>query len=345
MCSNCNKSFKAVVASRRTEDFMDSKSIDNEDEKINEISGTRTSGRIKARKMTSVGEILQRAKERSSGDLCESLNRSDGSNGGVVEGKSSRAKISKGSEEEEEEMTLAEMQMHVIKKKKQESKKRKDMQLCLGGKESEIEEEGMEGRHVKGKRERSFKRGQVWAVYSDDGDGMPRRYALIDGVLSLNPFKLRMWWLELAKSGEKNGACGRYRVSSEHALVMSSEMFSHTVDCDRVGRQLYTVYPKKGTVWAILKDEDQEQHEIVVCLSSYSEVYGLSLGYLEKVGDDGFGTVFKRRAIGVDAIRWVGKGEVDGLMSHQIVASKVSGDCWELDPSALPPPSHALLYQ
>ncbi|KAF2289466.1 hypothetical protein GH714_036390 [Hevea brasiliensis] len=155
--------------------------------------------------------------------------------------------------------------------------------------------------------ERSFKKGQVWAIYDDDR--MPRHYGLIDEVVSVNPFE-----------------------EDNHQLL---NIFSHIVDCERAAREVYRIYPKKGSVWALYNEvdlcmeernpcaRDKQCYEIVVFLTTYSEMHGLSMAYLEKV--DGFNTVFKRREVGCHAIRWLEKDDVR-LLSHQVPARKLSGD-------------------
>ncbi|KAI8566987.1 hypothetical protein RHMOL_Rhmol02G0086200 [Rhododendron molle] len=214
----------------------------------------------------------------------------------------------------------------------------------------------------KDRMERSFKKGQVWAIYDDD-DGMPRHYGLIDEVVSANPFEVWMSWLDLQTNGdeglicwEKMGihiSCGRFKVARK-TLVDSVNIFSHIADAERAAREVYRIYPKKGSVWALYKDNDLENegrrnpslhrercYDIVVFLTSYSEIHGLSMAYLEKV--EGFKTVFKRKEIGCHAIRWLEKDDVR-LFSHQIPARKLSEeeaanlpkDCWELDPASLP---------
>ncbi|KAK6947366.1 DnaJ domain [Dillenia turbinata] len=210
--------------------------------------------------------------------------------------------------------------------------------------------------------ERSFKRGQVWAVYDDD-DGMPRHYALIDEVVSAYPFKLKMKWLDLQNNGDEgliccerlgiHISCGRFRVAKE-TIVDSVNVFSHCVECERAARELYRIYPKKGSVWALYYEgplavegrnssvKDSRRYDIVVALTSYSDIHGLSMAYLEKVV--GYKTVFKRREVGYNAIRWIEKDDVR-FFSHQIPARKLSEaeapikskDCWELDPASLPP--------
>ncbi|XP_052209477.1 J protein JJJ2 [Diospyros lotus] len=210
--------------------------------------------------------------------------------------------------------------------------------------------------------ERSFKKGQVWAIYDDD-DGMPRHYGLIDEVVSVNPFELRMSWLDLQSNGDEglicweemgfHISCGRFKVARK-TLMNSVNIFSHVMDAERAAKEVYRVYPKKGSVWALYNENalgnegrnalatGKRCYDIVVFLTSYSEIHGLSMAYLEKV--DGFKTVFKRKEIGGHAIRWLEEDNVR-LFSHQIPARKLSGeeahdiskDCWELDPASLPP--------
>ncbi|KAJ6703892.1 hypothetical protein OIU85_029788 [Salix viminalis] len=212
--------------------------------------------------------------------------------------------------------------------------------------------------------ERRFKKGQVWAIYDDDG--MPRRYGLIDEVVSVNPFKVNLSWLDIQRYGdevliwEKTGlhvSCGRFKVART-MIIDSVNNFSHAVECEREARELYRIYPKKGSVWALYKAtsgaegrnlsaSDERCYDIVVLLTTYSEMHGLSVAYLEKV--DGYKTVFKRREIGCHAIRLLEKADI-WLFSHQIPSRKFSGDevadnlkdCWELDPASLPSDLHAI---
>ncbi|KAJ8754318.1 hypothetical protein K2173_002769 [Erythroxylum novogranatense] len=209
--------------------------------------------------------------------------------------------------------------------------------------------------------ERSFRKGQVWAVYDDD-DGMPRHYGLIDEVISVNPFEVTLGWLDLQSNADQkvigwekmgyNVSCGRFKVARK-TTVKSLGIFSHIVECERAAREAYRIFPKKGSVWAVYNEaafgtdvgnqtaSNNRCYDIVVFLTTYSEINGLSMAYLEKV--DGFKAVFKIREIGCHAISWFEKGEVQ-LISHQIPSRKLSGDevpdllkdCWELDPTALP---------
>ncbi|KAG6596710.1 Chaperone protein dnaJ 49, partial [Cucurbita argyrosperma subsp. sororia] len=214
----------------------------------------------------------------------------------------------------------------------------------------------------KDRMERSLKKGQVWAIYDDD-DGMPRHYGLIEAV-TVNPFEVKMSWLDVQNNGEErllsweklgfHVSCGRFKVSKK-TTIDSLNIFSHVVDCERAAKEVYRIYPKKGSVWALYKEQEaldaekkrnvsstkKRTYDIAVFLTTYSEMHGLSMAYLEKV--DGYKTIFKRREIGYHAIRWFGKDDIQ-LFSHQIPARKLSvdeelghlKDCWELDPASLP---------
>ncbi|KAL6180985.1 hypothetical protein ACLB2K_047643 [Fragaria x ananassa] len=272
-----------------------------------------------------------------------------------------KAREQKMKEKEKGKGKNAEVERRAVAKKAKDlgsSKSRKS-------KRAESEDYSPEGEDARfydfNKDKRSFKKGQVWAIY-DEGDGMPRNYGLVDEVVSVSPFEVKISWLELQNNGdqwlaswEKMGLhvpCGRFKVARQ-TISNSVHIFSHVVDCDGAAREVYRIYPKKGSVWAVYNEATFEYdgsnllvkeklcYDILVFLTSYSEMHGLSMGYLEKV--DGFNTVFKRREIGAHAIRCL---EKDGVrfISHEIPAKKLSGteapnllkDCWELDPASLP---------
>lgn len=195
----------------------------------------------------------------------------------------------------------------------------------------------------KDRSERRFKKGQVWAFY-DKVDGMPRNYCLIDEV-SLSPFTLKASCLDHqdnvrhpAVKTASTLACGQFKVAQKITLK-SVKLLSHVVDCERAARVLYRIYPSKGSVWVLYRNNC---YDIVVFLTNYSEVFGLSMAYLMRV--DGFKTVFKRQEIGPRAVHQLSKNEL-GVCSHQIPARRLGGsevpnflkDCWELDPASLPP--------
>lgn len=204
---------------------------------------------------------------------------------------------------------------------------------------------------------RSFKKGQIWAIYDGGDDKMPRSYCLVSEVVSLNPFKVWINWLDFEsekliswmKISSSHMPCGRFRVS-EKALIEHVKPFSHVVNCERAAREVYQIYPRKGSVWAVysetnpgLQRRKTRRYEIVVCLTMYSEAYGLSVAYLEKVND--CSNLFKRRDYGSNAVRWVEKDDVAALLSHQIPAKKLPEDeygadlkeSWVLDLASVPP--------
>ncbi|KAM1432266.1 hypothetical protein TB2_014055 [Malus domestica] len=261
------------------------------------------------------------------------------------------------------------VEKRAVSKKDLESDKSKGLSIeksSMGSKSGDLEIMVVEDSYFydfdKDRVGRSFEKGQVWAIYDDD-DGMPRLYGLIDEVVSVKPFEVKMSWLDLQNNGyewlafsEKMGfhvSCGRFKVSRKTS-INSFNIFSHLVDCERVAREIYCIYPKKGSVWALysetafdaegrnLSSKDKRCCDIVVFLTAYSEMHGMSIGYLEKV--DGLKTVFKIREIGSHAVRLLENSDVR-LASHQIPSRKLSGDeapnllkdCWELDPASLPP--------
>ncbi|KAG1360579.1 Chaperone protein dnaJ 49 [Cocos nucifera] len=273
------------------------------------------------------------------------------------------------------EKTLAEMQKELAKGKVKEKKKEKEKE-----KESKEKNAIVPRKHKdddlslmavedsdfydfdKDRTEKSFRKGQIWAIYDDD-DGMPRHYGLIEEVFSSNPFRVKMSWLDMQNHGdeslvlwEKSGfhiSCGRFKFGRK-VDIDSVNFFSHLVECERAARDVYRIYPKKGSVWALydegtLGGKEGRYYDIVVFLTSYSEMHGLSMAYLEKV--EGYRTIFKRRAIGSHAVKWLEKDDVR-LFSHQIPARKLSQtegpnlprECWELDPASLPPELLAICW-
>ncbi|ERN15533.1 hypothetical protein AMTR_s00048p00106110 [Amborella trichopoda] len=208
--------------------------------------------------------------------------------------------------------------------------------------------------------EECFKKSQIWAVYDDD-DGMPRHYALIEEVTSIDPFVVQISWLDIEINGdlslilwEKSGyhtACGLFRTVRK-ATIESVNVFSHLISGERAMREIYRIYPMQGSIWALYRDldsrkedhlrgESQRAYDIVVSLTSFSEDYGISVAYLERV--KGFKAVFKRSETGAHAVRLIEKDEVRQF-SHQVPARTLSGtedpylpgECWELDPASLP---------
>jgi hypothetical protein len=237
------------------------------------------------------------------------------------------------------EMTLAEMQLQLTKKRRGEEAEAENNHPGLMA----VEDSDFYNFDAD-RSERCLKRGQLWALYAD-ADGMPRHYALVAGVQRRGTqFRAQIRWLD-GEEG-KPCPCGQFNVGRAET-VDSVNVFSHLVACVRVGREVYRVYPRKGSVWALHGGEEgnagRTEYHIVVMLSGYVERYGASFGYLEKV--EGFRSIFRRRDAGSHGVHFFQKDDL-GALSHQIPVWKLPkgegsalppGDCWELDPASLPP--------
>ncbi|GMI75479.1 hypothetical protein HRI_001217200 [Hibiscus trionum] len=151
----------------------------------------------------------------------------------------------------------------------------------------------------KDRSERNFRKGQVWAIYDDD-DG----YGLIEEVFSVNPFEVSMSWLDFQNNvdGRLMGwkrlgflvTCGRFKVG-RRSSINSLDIFSNMVECESAAKEFYRIYPRKGSVWAVynevkvgvagrnLSARDKHCYNIVVLLTTYTDIHGLSIAYLEKV--------------------------------------------------------------
>ncbi|KAL2348896.1 hypothetical protein Fmac_002896 [Flemingia macrophylla] len=395
VCPNCEKGFRAVETAQSDGDGDDrvrSRSVRLKEmnkkkngvkgnagnEKGGSVEGNEKEGKLRKR-MRSVGEVLERSKPSKRAKNGEEMMTL-----AEFQNEVKRKKLKKKEKEMEMEMEEEEEEDRIEMRNNRPQRRRrmknnggleigggkglkKNVEIAIEEKSGDLEKhsgEELENMAVvdsdfydfdKNRVERSFKKGQVWAVYDDD-DGMARQYVLIDETVSVNPFEVRISWLDVHSCGdgkivsrEKMGfhaPCGIFKVARK-ASVNLVNIFSHVVDCDRVAREVYKIYPKKGSVWALYgkesmdPDEGKRCYEIVVFLTSYNEVNGLSMAYLEKV--DGYKTVFKRQEKGCSAIRFLGKDDM-GLVSHQIPARKLLSDetpellkdCWELDPASLP---------
>lgn len=211
----------------------------------------------------------------------------------------------------------------------------------------------------KDRSEECFKPKQIWALY-DEEDGMPRLYCLIREVISVNPFKIHISYLN-SKTDSEFGyvnwvdsgftkSCGNFRaVNSE--VVEQVNVFSHHMSREKVGRGgCIRIYPKSGDIWAVYRnwtrdwdrttpDEVRHQYEMVEVLDDYSEELGVCVTPLVKV--DEFKTVYQRSK-NKDVIRWIPRREMLRF-SHQVPYKLLKGEginlpegCWDLDPAATP---------
>eukprot|EP01018_Ginkgo_biloba_P003762 Gb_17193 [translate_table: standard] len=212
----------------------------------------------------------------------------------------------------------------------------------------------------KDRTEECFKENQIWAVYDDD-DGMPRFYALIQRVASLNPFKLQMSWLNAKNNNDLapiqwvdagfTKTSGDFRVGkvSNHDNL---NVFSHVIRWEKAARGVIKIFPRKGDVWAMYCEwssswdestpkEVRHKYDMVEVLTDFTEELGVSVVPLVKLA--GFKTVFQKKHVDSEAAQWVPKTELFRF-SHQVPACVLTGEeaenipkgCRELDPAATP---------
>ncbi|XAR55271.1 hypothetical protein NMG60_11035301 [Bertholletia excelsa] len=211
----------------------------------------------------------------------------------------------------------------------------------------------------KDRSEQCFKPKQIWALY-DEEDGMPRLYCLIREVMSVQPFKIHISYLN-SKTDSEFGfvnwldsgftkSCGNFRAYNSD-VVEQVNIFSHLLSREKAGRGgCIRIYPRSGDIWAVYRnwspdwnrttpDEVRHQYEMVEVLDDYSEELGVCVSPLIKV--DGFKTVFQRNK-NKDAIQWIPRKEMLRF-SHQVPSWPIKGEsfnlpdgCWDLDPAAIP---------
>lgn len=207
--------------------------------------------------------------------------------------------------------------------------------------------------------ESCFEDNEVWASYDAD-DGMPRFYALINKVISREPFKVRLSWLN-SKTNTEFGpmewvASGFYKTSGEFRIGRyetgkSVNSFSHKVRWSKGPRGTVLIYPQKGDVWALFRnwsadwnqntpDDVIHKYDMVLVLDDYNEEQGISVAPLIKVA--GFKTVFRPDLNPEKMIR-ITREEMFRF-SHQVPSHLLTGEegqnapkgCQELDPAATP---------
>lgn len=207
--------------------------------------------------------------------------------------------------------------------------------------------------------EKSFGSNQIWAAYDED-DGMPRYYAVVHSVISLDPFKMRISWLNSKSNDEfaplnwiSSGfpkTSGDFRIG-KHEVYRTLNSFSHKVRWTRGIRGAIRIYPSKGEIWALYRnwspdwneltpDEVIHKYDMVEVLEDYSEEQGVNIAPLVKVA--GFKTVFRKHP---DPRKvWTIPRQEMFRFSHQVPSYFLMGDeaqsppkdCWELDPASTP---------
>ncbi|KAL0900875.1 hypothetical protein Bca101_084836 [Brassica carinata] len=197
----------------------------------------------------------------------------------------------------------------------------------------------------------NFAVNQVWST-SDSRDGMPRRYVRVKKVLA-SGLKLLVTYLKPVQENNDESipvAWGKFNNGETkdvaNLAIFSSQML-HSV-CNRV----VSIYPRKGEIWAMFMDWDEESntpgnHELpykfdfVEIVNEFKEEVGIGVAYLGKV--KGFVSLFQREAKNnVCQIQF--SPEQMLRFSHKVPAVRMSGmekesvpaGSYELDPAALP---------
>ncbi|KAL1565304.1 hypothetical protein AAHA92_07541 [Salvia divinorum] len=211
----------------------------------------------------------------------------------------------------------------------------------------------------KSRTESCFGANQVWAVYDDD-DGMPRHYAVIQNVISLNPFKVSMSMLSSTTHSRLGKGSwfvsGFLRTYGEfgvgrHEICDSINCFSHKPRWTKYSSKTILIFPRKGDVWALYRNWSPEWNELtehrlmlkydmVEVLEDCDEELGTIVIPLVKVA--GFKTVFHQH-FDPREIRRIPKEELSRF-SHQVPSHLLTGQeglkshkgCLELDPAAIP---------
>ncbi|MQL80680.1 hypothetical protein Taro_013106 [Colocasia esculenta] len=207
--------------------------------------------------------------------------------------------------------------------------------------------------------ERSFAADQVWATY-DDEDGMPRLYVMVQKVVSLKPFRVRLSFLNSktnSEFGELNWVgsgfaktCGDFRIG-RYEIRDTVNIFSHRVKWEKGSRGVIRILPHKGDIWAIYRnwspdwnehtpDDVLYKYDMVEVLDDYTEDEGVSVTPLVKVA--GFKTIFHRH-LDPKEVKKIPKKEMFRF-SHQVPSYVLTGEeaenapkgCCELDPAATP---------
>lgn len=207
--------------------------------------------------------------------------------------------------------------------------------------------------------EKCFEENQVWAVYDDD-DGMPRYYGMVNQVVCLDPFKVKINWLSFNHSSDLgmegctgsalSKTCGDFTVGKQE-IIESVNSFSHRVKWTKGSGGSVQIYPSIGDVWCLYRnwcpewneltaDEIVHQYDIVQIIEDDCNEKGGCVVVIPLVKVVGFKTVFHPH-LDHDEIQRIPKGEIfrfsHHIPSYLITGPEVPVGCLELDPAATPP--------
>ncbi|KAJ1417079.1 hypothetical protein SESBI_16764 [Sesbania bispinosa] len=203
----------------------------------------------------------------------------------------------------------------------------------------------------KRKSEEMFQCDQIWAIYGVR-DKRPDIYAQIKKIESSPNFRLHVSELEPCsppKGLKRTIACGTFKVKKAKSQILPLSSFSHQLKVEPVANDKYEIYPRKGEIWALYKDQTYELtssnqgrdecHIVEVLADTDKSIQVVVLMPLSSSHPIFKAPRIQRSKTGIIEIL---KEEV-GRFSHQIPAFQHSGEddaslrgCWVLDPSSVP---------
>ncbi|KAH6557748.1 hypothetical protein KP509_1Z097000 [Ceratopteris richardii] len=204
------------------------------------------------------------------------------------------------------------------------------------------------------RQEKDVEAGQIWACY-DDVDGLPRFYFRVKEVLSRNPFKVQISWLDLWNMSNEQYAlkdlgfwptCGTGFKSKGGQILDSVNTFSHIVTWEKALKGQVMIYPRKGDVWALYRNwkaghyfrlKDLQQYDMVEVLADFSKQTGVIVARLEKLPEHK--TVFKRTNVHLEILpselcKFSYRVPAYLLREDELPGMEVG--CFELDPASVP---------
>ncbi|CAJ2631554.1 unnamed protein product [Trifolium pratense] len=203
----------------------------------------------------------------------------------------------------------------------------------------------------KEKSREMFQCGQIWAIYGDR-DGMPDVYVQIKKIGSTSNLRLHVSELEPCsppKGLKQTISCGSFKIKKAKLQILSPSAFSHPLKIEPMENSIYEIYPKKGEIWALYKDQN---YELTSSNQGRGECYIVEvLAESDKciqvvvlVRLNGSQPIFKAPIIrrSKTSILEILREEV-GRFSHQVHAFQPSGKdavhfsgCWVVNPSSIP---------
>ncbi|PON73984.1 DnaJ domain containing protein [Parasponia andersonii] len=196
-----------------------------------------------------------------------------------------------------------------------------------------------------------IKLGQIWALRTE-GNVFPRTYAQVKKIESTPEFRVQFALLDPClqpKGTIQPVCCGTFKIKTEKTRVFPLYSFSHCLNAKPVGMNRYEIYPQKGEIWALYKNQnndlthprlDKGEYDVVEVMEDNDQTIRVVI--LFRVS--GFKSMFKAPRIqrSKAGLLDIPRAEI-ARFSHQIPAFQHTGEsdsrlagCWELDPLSIP---------